>query len=616
MATTETRGVMGYVDESGGRHIHYPVTEAGLTVYDPAKSGLPAENAQDAIDAVSEAANAANSKANNALQAAQNAQQSASAALEATKKMINTIYAVPSQSGEIVFDGKSHTPVWNDYDPEQLTMSGQTSGTDAGTYNTGFTPKGDRTWPDGSKTTKTVQWVIKRAAITPPTQKGTRIYTGSEQSPEWNGLDESKMTLGGTTKGTNAGTYDASVTPKSNYQWSDGTYGARTVRWTISAAAGSLSLSPASLTLDVSNLTKTIEVTRAGDGKITVQSSNTAVAEATLSGTTVTVKGKAKGSVTITVKVAAGTNHTAPADKTVSVTVNLPSKVLSENSLDIISAVSKAGIGDTLWDVGDTYPMKLNGTIGTKSFSNLTLYVYIVHFNMPTNKNTAENNIIWQGFKSAATNGKDVALRDWSDASVAGDYKTDGTKLFNMNHWDDMNYGGWKGCDLRYDILGATSTKPSDYGKQHTTSCVGYDATAATLTSPPANTVFAAMPAEWRGIMRLWTRYIDAVGNSSNADANIKATVDAITLLAEYEVFGTRSNANLYEQNHQVQVDYYKNGNSPIRYAHDSTGQAVRVWEASPYYNAASHFCYVDNNGNANVHNAGISYALAPAFKT
>ena len=56
-----------------------------------------------------------------------------------------------------------------------------------------------------------------------------------------------------------------------------------------------------------------------------------------VSGTKVTVTAKASGSATITVKVAAGTNHTAPSNKTVSVTVSNPPLVFVR-SIGIVSS--------------------------------------------------------------------------------------------------------------------------------------------------------------------------------------------------------------------------------------------------------------------------------------
>lgn len=56
-----------------------------------------------------------------------------------------------------------------------------------------------------------------------PTQAGILTYTGAAQSPSWNGYDTEKLTIGGTTSGTNAGSYVATFTPKEGYEWADGT---------------------------------------------------------------------------------------------------------------------------------------------------------------------------------------------------------------------------------------------------------------------------------------------------------------------------------------------------------------------------------------------------------
>ena len=41
------------------------------------------------------------------------------------------------------------------------------------------------------------------------------------------------MTWSGTTSATDAGTYYATATPTSNYAWSDGTTGSKSISWTI-----------------------------------------------------------------------------------------------------------------------------------------------------------------------------------------------------------------------------------------------------------------------------------------------------------------------------------------------------------------------------------------------
>ena len=173
-------------------------------------------------------------------------------------------------------------------------------------------------------------------SLTVPAQGGTLTYTGSAQSPAWSNYSSASLTLGGTTSGTNAGTYTATFTPKANYKWSDGTTSAKSVTWKIGKAAGSLSLSRNSMTIDTNSTTGSFTVTRAGNGAISASSNNTGVATVSVSGNTVTVTKKAAGTATITVKVAEGTNHTAPASKTCTVTCKVGSPA---SSLPIGSSV-------------------------------------------------------------------------------------------------------------------------------------------------------------------------------------------------------------------------------------------------------------------------------------
>lgn len=162
---------------------------------------------------------------------------------------------------------------------------------------------------------------VRRIAAV-PSQSGALIYNGSTQSPAWSNYDPNAMTLGGTASGTNAGSYTATFTPKTGYTWADGSTAAQSVGWTIGKAAGSVSVSPGSLSLDSGSPTKTITVTRSGTGAISATSSNTGVATASVSGNKVTVTGKAGGNATITIKVAADANHTA-VQKTVGVKMTI-----------------------------------------------------------------------------------------------------------------------------------------------------------------------------------------------------------------------------------------------------------------------------------------------------
>lgn len=335
-----------------------------------------------------------------------------------------------------------------------------------------------------------------------------------------------------------------------------------------------------------------------GSVAMTVYAAGTYTVSAELSGET----GVLTASVTVDT---GGGSYTA--------NVGFASTTLNDNDWDVISAVSAAGLGDTLWDVGDCKAVEVSGTVGTLSLND-TYYAFIIGFNH--NSAVEGEGITFQGFKTAAENGTSIALCD----SYYNQYQSyDGTKYFQMNHWGtssdyNTNIGGWQACDMRYDILGSTDQAPSVYGSKKTAGCTGTDPSATCATNPKANTLMAALPAALRAVMKPITKYTDGVGNNTDVEANIVATKDYLPLLAEFEIFGTRSYANTYEQNHQAQYTYYANGNPKIKYKHSDTSTAVRWWERSAYATDATAFCRVGTNGNAVGSGASFSYGLAPAF--
>ena len=497
----------------------------------------------------------------------------------------------------------------NAYAANPLVATGLTNGT---TYYVSLFPMST----DGKANTNAANrktGVANKITISNvPAQSGTLTYNGNSQTPSWSNYNSAQLTLGGTTSGTNATSYNATFTPKADYMWSDGSTTAKTVSWSIGKAAGSMTLSASAVTLNSAALTAEVTVTRPGDGAITASSSNTGVATVSVSGNKVTIKhvNQTTGTATITIKVAAGTNHTAPADKTVAVTAQfMPTKkALNDQTWAEIRQVSDAGQGSSYWSVGDRKAVLVNGTVGTLAV-NQTLYVYILGFNHNSAKEG--NGIQFGTFKTALSGGTDVCLVDGSYNS----YKTDGSKIFNMNHWGNYNYGGWKACDLRYDILGSTNKAPVNYGKARATSDTGYDAPTNTATSPVANTLMAALPADLRAVMKPITKYTDNKGNSSDVAANVTSSLDYLPLLAEQEIFGgNRTYSNQYEKNSQVQYAYYSAGNSKVKYRHSATGSTAYWWERSPICGTNSAFCFVGTNGGANYSGAGASGGLAPAF--
>ena len=394
------------------------------------------------------------------------------------------------------------------------------------------------------------------------------------------------------TSGTNAGSYTASFTPKTDYRWSDGTTTAKSVTWSIGKATGTLTVSKTSITLNLSTLTDTFTIGGNYDGTLSVTSNKTSVATVSRSGTTATVShvNQTNGEATITVSCTAGTNYTAPTSKTVTVKAEFILATLNDNSWAAIHSVS--GTGASYWAVGDRKAVAVSGTVGTQSVSG-TYYVYIIGFN-----HNGATGIDFGTFKTALSGGTDICL---IDAGYGNNY-TNGTKYFNMNHSSNTNSGGWKGCDLRYDVLGSTNTNDGD-------------ATATTATNPVANTLMAALPSDLRAVMKPMTIYTDNTGGGSNTASNVTASVDYLPLLAEYEIFGTRSYANSSEQNHQAQYAYYSAGNSKVKYRHSATSSTAWWWERSPSCDYSSTFCRVNTNGTANDYSARNSNGVAPAFR-
>lgn len=508
---------------------------------------------------------------------AQAAKETAEAAQEAITEMTTKISAVPSQGGVLTYNGQAQSPSWNNYDPNALEIGGTQSATDAGTYQVTFTPKEGYKWEDDTTGAKTVNWTIGRANIATPSQSGSLTYTGSAQSPTWANYDSGKMTLGGTNSGTNAGSYTATFTPGKNYQWSDGTTTAKSITWKINKAAGSLTLNKSSLTLSGGTATGTVTATRSGDGVISASSNKTDVATVSVSGTTITITAKGSGTATITVKCAEGTNHTAPANKTVSVTVKMASPSLEDNDPATIKEAAQSGQAANLWSVGDKVPIAVNGTVGSLAI-NGTYYAIILGFNHNSSIEGG-NSIHFQFGKDAS--GKDIAFVD-------GQYNNSGSSAaFRMNT-SNTNSGGWESSYMRKTICPA---------------------------------FLAALPTDWQNVIVACTKYSDNRGGGSNTASYVTATQDKIWLLAECEVFGDgygysgSGYANDAEKNYQKQYDYYKNGNSKVKYKHNATGTACLWWLRSVNAGSSGHFCGVYTDGSARYYYASWSSGFAPGFK-
>ena len=426
-----------------------------------------------------------------------------------------------------------------------------------------------------------IEWYmpISERTVIPnvPSQSGTLTYTGSSKTPSWSNYDSSKMTLSVTPQ-VNAGTYTATFTPKDAYRWADGTIESKTVNWTINKAAGSITLNKTSITLNKNTKTATFTVTRAGNGKISVSSNKTSVAtvsptSSTSTGTvtfTVTGVNNAVGDATITVSVAAGTNHNAASNKTISVSVEMISANLEDNEPAAIKAAAQSGQAKNLWSVGDKAPIAISGTVGSLSISG-TYYAVIIGFDH--NSSIEGNNSIHFQIGQNSS-GKNIAFVD----SNYGNRDT--TNGFCMRADDDINTGGWKDSYMRSTICPA---------------------------------FLNALPTAWRNIIASCTKYSNN-GTESNV-VMTSSTQDKIWLLSSYEVFA--NDLGYYDDeaiDNQEQYDYYKNGNSKVRYKHNSTSMACNWWLRGRTDMSMRFYCVRDTGINYLMY-ATCSYGFSPGFK-
>ena len=268
---------------------------------------------------------------------------------------------------------------------------------------------------------------------------------------------------------------------------------------------------------------------------------------------------------------------------TTPVTVTSISNTLASNSWATIRAVSDAGKGSNYWSVGDAKGITINGKVGATTFSNLAISVFILGFNH--NASREGNNRIH--FQIGKINGTLVGLVD-------GNYgnSTSTTGAFTMNT-SYTNSGGWNNSHMRKTVLGSNS---------------------ASATSPAANTLLAALPADLRAVMKPATKYSDNTGGGSNTASYVTATRDLLALLAEFEYFGVRTYANSAEQNYQAQYDYYKAGNSKIHYKHNATGTAAFAHCRSANSGDTSFFCRAAPYNNIAIGYSDDSFAIAPCF--
>lgn len=246
-------------------------------------------------------------------------------------------------------------------------------------------------------------------------------------------------------------------------------------------------------------------------------------------------------------------------------------KALNEYTWKQISKIALAGKGAEYFSVGDTKEVVLNGNTtdssnAIKSFNNYSCKATILGFDHNASlENNGEHSIHFILGKDSTS--KDIMF--WS---------------FQMNE-SSTTSGGWNGSKMK-------NTTMVEFKN--------------------------CLPAELRAVLRDVTKYThNTTGGSGNdSSSNVTATTEQVFLLSEFEVFGARTRANSYEKDKQAQYDYYKNGNSKVRYRDDSPTSANSWWLRSAICSAAltGHFCFVGSSGSTSASDAFASYGIAPAF--
>lgn len=478
------------------------------------------------------------------------------------------IYKVPSQVGDLSFNGKIQTPTWDDYDPTKLLMIGEISGVNADTYTVSFIPIGNCTWSSDTREPRTQTWKINRAVIDEiPSQGELLTFNGEPQTPTLNNFDAEKMTLSGDFENlVDAGMYTAYATPTENYMFSDTSITAKSFKIFVEKAAQEISLDKNSLQLENILMSDTVIVNRLGDGVIYATSNDSAVATAINADSEITISAISTGNTTISINVAEGKNY-------LSASVTLPVecfviKPLAECTVDEIVAAIQSGKAQNAWDEGDlTAPIILNGKIGDAlTLDNLQIRAKLIGFNHNSELESSGNFSAHFIFETALID------TNYDKASISG------TKYFQHNLTAGSNVGGWAASNL-HDIC---------------------------------ENIFNALPAEWQNIITPCTKYTDNSGGGVDDSNFVTSTADKIFLLSEYEVFGRNSYANFAEQNFQIQYDYFKNGNSKIFNSQENS--ACNWWLRSAQNSSATSFCRISSEGGISTYNARFSQGVTPAF--
>jgi hypothetical protein len=137
----------------------------------------------------------------------------------------------------------------------------------------------------------------------------------------------------------------------------------------------------------------------------------------------------------------------------------------------------------------------------------------------------------------------------------------------------DSNSGGWESCAMRSWLQ---------------------------------STVLGWLPEELQAVIKK----VNKKATAGSKSTTIKTSEDNLFLLAEVEVFGSKTYGSLDEG---TQYSYFTTTSRRVKKSGDS-GSSTYWWERSPYTSSSSYFCGVDSSGSANYSGASYAYGVSFSF--
>lgn len=421
---------------------------------------------------------------------------------------------------------------------------------------------------NGVTQTATFNVTVNRKSVAKPTWKSNLTYTGSAQSVSstsyWNNYNTSYMTIGGTTSATNAGTYIATFIPGSNYRWADGTTSAINVNWTINKATGSLSVNPTTVAINGNNYSSgvAVTITRAGDGAISYSPTSISGLTLSLNGNTLTIKGNGSTAVsakTITISVAAGTNHTAPANKTITV------------SAEYWSWGADGGTVDAAWFTG------LKNYLASNSGSSIR---------------TSNGGSILGTTKSVTLSSAVLGTTTHLIRVIGVDQDANNTVTFQT-----------KNCLSQYTTFGSNAVW---IGSTARSLCQNY------YNAFPGK---AAIKTIKKGTCPNYGNRNQNVTYNDETVFLLSEREFGLDSYSPLSVANSSTSKAECTQGKNFAYSYYTSNATRVMYLGDtSTSSYGYPWERSRYYNDSVSVCYVGSDGRADYGNYYGSIGLAPAF--